>query len=284
MLILPFMSCSARLPVYILIIGTFFPSHKGTVLFGLYLFGIILAGLTAIILKRFYFKQEDIPFVMELPPYRLPTIKNTTRHMLSKTGQYLKKIGGVILVASVVIWGLGYYPKSSQPVSLKLHATELQTPQDLLKTNLQSSAIVPQPINTNSYLERVGKVIEPAISLLGFDWKIGVSILAGIAGKEIVVSTMGVIYQNNDESTSKMSLGEKLRNETYANGLPVYKPLVALSFLVFILIYFPCLAVVVSVAKESGSAWWSVFLIAYTTGLAWLMSFAIYQVGGLLIN
>jgi ferrous iron transport protein B len=207
------------------------------VLFGLYFFGIILAGLTAILLKRFYFKQEDIPFVMELPPYRIPTIKNTARHMLSKTGQYLNKIGSVILIASIVIWGLGYYPKSSHPISSKLHAPALRNPEDLLKTNIQSSAFDPNPVDNDSYLERLGKTIEPAIRLLGFDWKIGVSILAGIAGKEIVVSTMGVIYQKNDEVGSKMSLGEKLRNETYTNGRLVYTPLVALSFLVFILIY-----------------------------------------------
>ena len=283
MLILPFMSCSARLPVYILIIGTFFPNYRGTVLFGLYLFGIILAGSTALLLKRFYFKQEDIPFVMELPPYRLPTIKNTSRHMLSKTGQYLKKIGGVILVASVVIWGLGYYPKNNSTVPSEHDGMEWQNREAPVPNNLQLNAAEPKPLNNNSYLERIGKKIEPAISPLGFDWKIGVSILAGIAGKEIVVSTMGVIYQEDDPDRNTLSLGEKLRSETYANGLPVYTPLTALSFLVFILIYFPCLAVVASVAKESGSIWASVFLIFYTTGLAWIMSFFVYQIGRLII-
>ena len=279
MLIVPFMSCSARLPVYILIIGTFFPTYQGTVLFGLYILGILLASITAILLRRFHFKQEDVPFVMELPPYRVPTFKNTIRHMMDKAGQYLQKIGGVILIASVIIWGLGYYPKNnsndlksesgiSQQISLPLNNSD---PDDAQFRN-------------ESYLERLGKTIEPVIKPLGFDWKMGVSIIAGVAGKEIVVSTMGVMFQEDVTGKTSSSLGEKIRNYKNSEGKPAYNPIAAMSFLLFILIYFPCLAVIITIAKESGSRWWSLFLMVYTTGLAWLISFIFYQTGNYFIN
>jgi len=274
MLILPFMSCSARLPVYILIIGAFFPAHQGTVLFGMYLLGIVLAALTALLLRRFHFRKEDVPFVMELPPYRIPTGRNTLRHMWHKSYQYLQKIGSVILVASIIIWGLGYYPKKDSVTK------QIDTIAVVSTGNPNSANQIDGVNNSNSsYLEMIGKFIEPVIKPLGFDWKMGVSLLAGVAAKEVVVSTMGVIYGQDDGQNSNLSLGDKLKMQKYSDGRLVYTPMAALSFLVFILIYFPCIAVVVAIAKESGSALYSVFLVVYTSGLAWTLSFLVYQFG-----
>ncbi|MFI3304650.1 MAG: ferrous iron transport protein B [Rikenellaceae bacterium] len=253
MLIVPFMSCSARLPVYILIVGALFQAYASWVLFGLYIFGVILAFLTSILLKRLLFKGEDHPFVMELPPYRMPMARNTLKHMWNKAGQYLKKMGGIILVGAVIIWALGYYP----------------TRQD-------------------SYLEKIGHTIEPAIEPLGFDWKIGVSLVSGLAAKEIAVSTLAVLYNidNDDEQTQDTMLMEHIRNDRYSTGKRkgelIFTTPVALSFLAFILIYFPCLAVIAAIRRESGSWKWAIFTIFYTTGLAWLVSFAIYNIGSLL--
>jgi ferrous iron transport protein B len=280
MLILPFMSCSARLPVYILIIGTFFPAHQGTVLFGIYLLGIALAAITALLLKRFHFRKEDIPFVMELPPYRIPAPRNTLRHMWHKAFQYLQKIGSVVLVASVIIWGLGYYPKNSTILS-KHNTMSVVPSQANSSTTEQFRGTIAEG---STYLEMIGKFIEPVIRPLGFDWKMGVSLLAGVAAKEVVVSTMGVIYGQENNESKPVSLGEKLKMQTYSDGSPVYSPMAALAFLVFILIYFPCIAVVVAVAKESGSALYAAFLVVYTSGLAWLLSFIVYQAGNIIFT
>ncbi|MCB8995222.1 MAG: ferrous iron transport protein B [Bacteroidales bacterium] len=280
MLILPFMSCSARLPVYILIIGTFFPFHQGSILFGLYLTGIILAASTALLLRRFHFRKEDLPFVMELPPYRIPTGRNTIRHMWNKSYQYLHKIGSVILIASVIIWGLGYYPKNSSLLSGDVKQKQVLSVSEL-GLNPQTQL---NPVVHSSYLEMIGKFIEPVIKPLGFDWKMGVSLLAGVAAKEIVVSTMGVIYGQGGNVDQSLSLGEKLKLQRYSNGEIVYTPAAALSFLMFILIYFPCVAVVVSVARESGSALYSLFLVIYTSGLAWVLSFAVYHLTNLILK
>ncbi len=280
MLILPFMSCSARLPVYILIIGTFFPAHQGTVLFGIYLLGIALAAFTAILLKRFHFRKEDVPFVMELPPYRIPGRKNTLRHMWHKAFQYLQKIGSVVLIASVIIWGLGYYPKNS---SFLTEQNPFSKNESTIATGVSADVMLSDN-QGSTYLEMIGKFIEPVIKPLGFDWKMGVSLLAGVAAKEVVVSTMGVIYQQDDSAVDAEGLGAKLKSQVYSDGRPVYSPMASLAFLVFILIYFPCIAVVVAVAKESGSAWYSAFLVVYTSGLAWIMSFIVYQAGSIIFT
>jgi ferrous iron transport protein B len=270
MLILPFMSCSARLPVYILIIGTFFSAHQGTVLFGIYILGILLAALTALLLKRFHFRKEDLPFVMELPPYRIPTAKNTVRHMWHKASQYIQKIGSVVLIASVIIWGLSYYPKN--------RALSPETHTEHAGLSISASANTANELqNASTYLERIGHFIEPAIRPLGFDWRIGMSLLSGIAAKEVVVSSMGVIYGTNNGSDSSLSLGERMKMQTYADGSPVFSVAASLAFLVFTLIYFPCIAVLATVAKESGSALYSVFLVIYTSGLAWFLSFIVFQ-------
>ncbi|MGC9344266.1 MAG: ferrous iron transport protein B [Bacteroidales bacterium] len=272
MLILPFMSCSARLPVYILIIGAFFPTFQGTILFGIYLTGIFLAVISALIFKRLFFRKEDTPFVMELPPYRMPTLKNTTRHMWNKASQYLKKIGGIILIASVIIWGLNYYPSESRLLS--------SNPDTIENTSLNINNV-----KAPSYLERIGKTLEPVMRPLGFDWKATVSLLAGISAKEVVVSTMGVLYQAEEEGNEKLT--ERLRNEKYETGPMkgenVFTPAVALAFLMFILIYFPCIAVIATISKESGSMWWALLTVFYTTGLAWIMSYLVYNIAKLLL-
>jgi ferrous iron transport protein B len=274
MLILPFMSCSARLPVYILIISAFFPDHQGTVLFGIYLTGILLAVLSALIFNKLFIRKDDSSFVMELPPYRFPTIKNTSRHMWSKASQYLQKIGGIILVASIIIWGLEYYPKNSNI---------LTSVRGKPNTELNVNSI----IHKGSYLERIGKTFEPIMQPMGFDWKMTVSLLAGIPGKEIVVSTLGVLYENNPGSPEQ-NLGERIRNDKYdygpKKGTLVYSPLVALAYLMFILVYFPCIAVLATVANESGSIWWASLQLFYTTGLAWLLSFLVFKLGSLIIG
>jgi ferrous iron transport protein B len=306
MLINPFMSCSARLPVYVLIIGAFFPDNPGVILFGLYLLGIFMAIAMALILKRTLFRSEDVPFVMELPPYRIPTLKTTTRHMWHKGSQYLQKMGGIILVASIIIWALGYFPKDSRysndhdafiAEAARIHAAtgHDDDPQQFENTGLDAGPM----INDNqvsitpdlgmerqqrSYIGRIGMFIEPVIAPLGFDWKMGIALLSGVAAKEIVVSTMGVLYHANPEaSLPTESLGEKLRHQKYPDGTQVFTRASALSFLVFILLYFPCVAVIAAVKNESGHWKWAAFTVIYTTGLAYLMAFLTYQFMNLII-
>ncbi|MGQ1891959.1 ferrous iron transport protein B [Thermophagus sp. OGC60D27] len=297
-LINPFMSCSARLPVYIIFISAFFSEHPGTVLFLLYGTGITLAVIIARLFKRFLFKKSDTPFVMELPPYRLPTLKSTLRHMWSKGRQYLKKMGGVIMVASIIIWFLGYYPRQDEAaVALNKNKAEIEQKYNALinASNAEEKIILEQEKEKkigeithlqeqlrqqNSYIGQLGQKIEPAIRPLGFDWKMGVSLLSGIAAKEVVVSTMAVLYQADETSTNEnQQLIEQIKNDTYTDGTPVFTPLTAISFLIFTLVYFPCVAVVAAIRKETGSWKWALFTIFYTTGLAYLLSLLVYQVG-----
>ena len=254
MLIVPFMSCSARLPVYILLVSAFFQKNQGLILLSVYLVGILLAILTSILLKKTVFSKSSVPFVMELPPYRMPTTRNTIIHMWSKAVQYLKKMGTIILFASVLIWALGYYP-------------------------LRDEAMDPAVHLENSYIGRLGKGIEPVIEPLGFDWKMGVSIITGLAAKEIVVSSMGILYHVDGEvDESSQSLIENIRQQENAAGEKVFTPLVAYTFMLFILIYFPCMAAIAAIRKEAG--WkWAIFTVFYTTILAWVVSFCVYQIG-----
>lgn len=250
-LIVPFMSCSARLPVYILIAGALFPNYASWVLFGLYIFGVLMAVLTSLLLKRVIFTEPDHPFVMELPPYRLPLFRNTIKHMWSKGEQYLKKMGGIILVGAVIIWALGYYPSQN-----------------------------------DSYLERMGRTIEPTIEPLGFDWKMGVALISGVAAKEIVVGTMGVLHKiDNVDSDGESRLQEQLLTDRYDGGKRkgelIFTTPVALSFMVFVLLYFPCLAVIAAIKRECGSWRWALFTLLYTTGIAWITSFLVYNIGNL---
>ena len=264
MLINPFMSCSARLPVYILIAGAIFPRYAGSVIFGLYITGIILAILISLVFKKTLFKSKEAPFVMELPPYRMPTFLVIMRHMWEKGKQYLSKMGGVILIAVILIWALEYFP-GGQHV----------TPAERLQ---------------NSYIARIGKTMEPVIAPLGFDWRMGVSLITGAAAKEVVVSTMGVLFGSNHyhEGGNPKTLGVQLQQATHQDGASMGKklftPLVGISYLLFILIYMPCVAVVATVNRESGSWKWALFLITYTTILAWLLSFAVFQIGSLILS
>jgi len=264
MLINPFMSCSARLPVYILIAGAIFPDHAGTVIFLIYLTGILLAVLVSLLFKKTLFKSKEAPFVMELPPYRMPTLRVSLRHMWDKGQQYLRKMGGIILVAVIIIWALEYFPAGSQ--------------------------VPPQERLEHSYIARIGKFLEPVIEPLGFDWKMGVSLMTGAAAKEVVVSTMGVLYGTDvqPEGIPKRKLPQIMQEVRYADGpllgQPVFTPIVGISYLLFILVYMPCVAVIITISRESGSWKWALFLILYTTALAWLLSFSFYQLGSLIFR
>ncbi len=282
MLILPFMSCSARLPVYILIAGAVFPHHAGNVIFSLYLFGILLSIIFAIIFKSTLFKQKEFPFVMELPPYRKPTIRVTISHMWFKGKQYLKKMGGVILIASVIIWLLGYFPRNHEYSKNYDQLIENTKPQNhelinQLKIEKESERL------EKSFIGYIGKFIEPVIRPLGFDWKMGVSLVTGMAAKEIVVSTMAVLYQAGDDNATSGSLTTNLQNQTYQSGKKigqqVFTPIVAYSFLLFVLIYLPCIAVIAAIKREAEGWKWAAFLVFYTTFAAWSVSFIVYQVG-----
>ncbi len=300
-LINPFMSCSARLPVYILIIGAFFPEHAGTVLFSMYAGGILVAIISSRLFKKYLFKGKDTPFVMELPTYRIPTMRSTLRHMWHKGEQYLKKMGGIIMIASIIIWFLGYFPRETDNaekyeqkiVQISQHYDQLmknasgnEKAELQKKKEEQLSSIVvkkEKERQQNSYIGRIGRWIEPALRPLGFDWKMGVSLLSGIAAKEIVVSTISVLYQANDSGNNKAQLIENMRNDTYADGTKVFTPLVALGFLVFTLIYFPCVAVIAAIKNETGSWKWALFTVVYTTSLAWFLALLIHQIGKLFI-
>jgi len=258
-LINPLMSCSARLPVYLLLAGAFFPAHAGLVLFGIYLTGIALAVIIARLLKRFMFSKDETPFVMELPPYRVPTMKSMVSHTWEKGEQYLKKMGTIILLGSIIIWFLGYYPRSEK--AGKMTATEQMGQQE------------------KSYIGQIGHFIEPAIAPLGFDWKIGVSLLSGVAAKEIVVSTLSVIY-TGDSDSHVSSLSQRLQSDVKPNGDKSFTPVIALGMMLFVLIYFPCLATIVAIKNETNSWGWALFAASYSLVLAWIMAFGVFQIFG----
>ena len=247
MLVTPLMSCSARLPIYLVLVGAFFPNNASFVLLVIYAIGILLAVVMARLFCRFLVKGDDTPFVMELPPYRMPASKTIFRHTWEKGAQYLRKMGGIIMVASIVIWALGYYPNHDSYESV----TEQQE---------------------NSYIGKIGKAMEPAIKPLGFDWKLGIGILSGVGAKELVVSTLGVLYAEDAEADA-VSLGERI---------PI-TPLVAFCYMVFVLLYFPCIATLAAIKGESGGWKWALFTGLYTTALAWVAAFAIYQIGRLFL-
>lgn len=253
-LITPFMSCSARLPIYILLSGTFFAPHAGLAMTALYAAGIVMAVVTARLMRRFMFPVDETPFVMELPPYRLPTLKATMIHMWSKCAQYLRKMGGLILVASVAVWFLSYFPQTGDAASKAEHYE-------------------------NSYLGRLGKTFEPAFAPLGFNWKGSVALLSGVPAKEIIVSTMGVLYTDSDVDFGQkdtVSLPQQLK----ASG--DFDTASAAAFLLFILIYFPCMATVAAIASEAG--WkWAAASVVYSTVAAWLIAFAAYNLIGLFV-
>ena len=247
LLVVPFMSCSGRLPVYLLIVGAFFPRYGGLVLLGLYALGIVLAVLSAKVMSRF-FKDDDLPFVMELPPYRIPTSRSIFRHTWEKGKQYLHKITGIILISSIIIWFLGYFPHNN---------------------DCQDKAVQQE----NSYLGYVGKAIEPVLEPLGFDWQMGVGILTGIAAKELVVSSMGVMYSVSDDVES--ASGETKLQQALLDHISLAA---ALAFMVFVLLYFPCIATFGAIRAETGKWKWAIFSAVYTIVVAWVMSFAVYRI------
>lgn len=247
MLVNPLMSCSARLPIYLVMIGAFFPNCASFMLLCIYTAGILLAVIMARIFSKFLVKGEDSPFVMELPPYRMPTSKSIIRHTWEKGAQYLKKMGGIIMIASIIIWFLGYYPQHDAYESV----AEQQK---------------------NSYIGQIGKAIEPVIKPLGFDWKLGIGLISGVGAKELVVSTLGVLYTNEGD----------VENVNLSNRIPI-TPLVALAYMLFVLIYFPCIATFAAIKQESGSWKWAIFTAGYTTGLAWLIAFTVFQIGSLIV-
>ncbi len=312
MLIIPMMSCAGRLPVYILVAGAFFPRQGSLVLLGLYALGIIMAIISAKIMSRFI-KDDNLPFVMELPPYRVPTSKSVFRHTWEKGKQYLHKMAGIILVASIIIWFLGYFP----------HHDRYSTPAEQQE---------------NSYIGMIGKTIEPALKPLGFDWKMGVGIISGVAAKELVVSTMGVLYSSeydrfpsadSDPGTASAAIADSVtKNDPSVNFTPASEtseatsvnfdiadatdktdavtagsetenvsgdtmlqnalartttPAAALAFMVFVLLYFPCIATFVAIKNESGGWKWAIYSAVYTIALAWVVSFIVYRIALLLL-
>ena len=287
MLVNPLMSCSARLPVYVLLTGAFFPQTAGTVMLILYTTGILLAVLMARLFKRFLFNKEDVPFVMELPPYRMPTGKSILIHMWEKAKQYLHKMGGVILIASIIIWFLGYFPRQtekSRSFDRQIAQVEQSDKTDDEKAteiaHLEHQKAIEH--QQDSYIGQIGQAIQPILGPLGFDWKMSVSLMTGMAAKEVVVSTLSILYTG--ESDDEQALTEQLKQDRNADGEPVFTPLVALSFMLFVLIYFPCIATVSAIVNESGSWKWGLFVIGYTCLLAWIVSCLVFQVGQLFIQ
>ncbi|HOW82932.1 MAG TPA: ferrous iron transport protein B [Spirochaetota bacterium] len=309
MLIIPFMSCSARLPVYALFIGAFFTAYSGTMLFLVYLFGIAIAVLAGMVLKRAFFRAREVPFVMELPPYRLPQITTTLRHMWDKGVEYLKKIGGVILVASVLIWALGVFPlevKYSRDYDGEIRgiqdkyrmtvesvsrdslaagrASTLESMKQSMEREIEHIEYARETERlSKSYIGRIGAAIEPVMAPLGFDWKMSVSIVTGLAAKEVVVGTLGVLYHADpDGKEGGTSLAERLRTAEHPDGGKVFTRLTAFAFIIFVLIYFPCAAVIAAIRRESGSWRWAAFAAFYTTALAWIVAFIIQRAGSVI--
>jgi ferrous iron transport protein B len=255
-LISPFISCSARLPIYILFVGAFFPGHASWVLIGVYVAGIVVAAATAWLMRRLMFKKDDTPFVMELPPYRLPTLRTTLRHMWDKGRQYLRKMGGIILAASIVVWLLSYYPRTPNGEA---------------------------PVR--SYLERIGMAAEPIMRPLGIPWEGSVALVAGVGAKEVTVSTLGVLYADGgeDAAVAEASLPDRLVMVNEQSGKPDWTPAAALAFMIFALLYFPCLAALAAIKKETGSMRWVVLAVVYNTAVAWLVAWLVYMLAGILL-
>lgn len=272
-LINPFMSCGARLPIYLLLAGAFFPQHAAAVLFGLYVLGIAVAVITAKLMRRIKFKVDETPFVMELPPYRVPTLKATLRHMWAKGYQYLRKMGGIILVASLLIWALSYFPRPTE-------AQIEQARTELAGTVVSAEQAENFAQSENSYLGRIGKAVSPVFEPLGFSWKMTISLISGTVAKETVVSTLGVLY-SGDAASSNEDLGKRLQAPNPKTGVPDFTSAVALAFMAFVLLYVPCIATITAIVKESGSWKYGAFTFVYNTAVAWIIAFIVYQIGSL---
>lgn len=278
-LINPFISCSARIPIYVLLVGAFFPNFGAWVFVGLYTLGILVAVFTAKLMRKFWFKADETPFVMELPPYRMPTLRATMRNMWGKAEQYLRKMGGLILVASIIIWALSYFPHykmedvpegyrasalAEMPESSKLDYSQTELDDMILKEYQQGHSI----------LGHIGKFVEPVVKPMEFGWKTCVSLIAGSAAKEVVVSTLGVLYVGDDDADL---LSERLRTPSKITGKTPFTPASAMAFMVFVLLYFPCIATLAAISRETGSWKYSLFSVVYNTSLAWIFSFLTFR-------
>ena len=251
-MVVPFMSCSARLPIYMMIIGTFFAQHAGTVLFLMYILGILIAVVTARLMRRFMFREQEAPFVMELSPYRIPMPRTTLRHMWSKCAQYLRKMGGLILIASIVVWLLGYYPRPKYD-------------------NNNADA----PHYEMSYMGMIGQVTEPLFAPMDMDWQASVALVSGIPAKEIVVSTLSVLYSHPDDADTASE--EEISHMVSKRVADNMSTPTAVAFLIFALLYLPCIATIVAVASELN--WkWAIGSALYNTAIAWLLAWAGYHI------
>lgn len=279
-LINPFVSCSARIPIYVLLVGAFFPTHGAWVFLGLYMLGVIVAVITARLMRRFWFKADETPFVMELPPYRMPTAKATIRAMWAKAEQYLRKMGGIILVASVIIWALSYFPRYDMEQVPEEYRTAVlaEMPRESFESHDAEELddmVLASYQQEYSILGVIGKTCEPVVHPMDFDWRTTVALLAGASAKEVVVSTMGVLYVGDDDA---QLLSERLTTPSPLSGHAPFNKATALAFMVFVLLYFPCIATVTAIARETGSWKYAAFSMAYNTVLAWVLSFACYRI------
>ncbi|MCH5229749.1 MAG: ferrous iron transport protein B [Muribaculaceae bacterium] len=279
-LINPFISCSARIPIYVLLVGAFFPHYGAWVFVGLYLLGIIVAVITAKLMRRFWFKADETPFVMELPPYRFPTAKATFRNMWAKADQYIKKMGGLILVASIIIWALSYFPRYNEndiPSDFAL-ASIAELPEEIILDSDEEKIgemVLKEYQESHSILSYIGRFVQPVMEPLDMGWKACCSLLAGCAAKEVVVSTLGVLYVGDDDAEL---LSQRLKTPSKISGKAPFTPASALGFLVFVLLYFPCVATITAIVKETGTWKWGLFSVLYNTALAWGFAWITFRI------
>lgn len=282
-LIIPFMSCSARIPIYVLLVGCFFGGNAWVFVF-LYVLGIAVAAITARLLRRFWFHADETPFVMELPPYRIPTAKATMRGMWTKASQYLRKMGGLILIASAIIWALSYFPRVDEQQVPARYAAECRQElrsydkalADTISPEDEMALITTQYQQQNSILGNIGRFVQPAVEPLGFDWKATVSLLAGLPAKEIVVSTLGVLYTGDGDDSQL--LAERLTTPSPVIGKAPFTKATALAFMVFVLIYFPCIATMIVIVREAHDWRYGLFSLVYNTFVAWALAWVTYRI------
>ena len=287
-MMIPFMSCGTKYPIYMLFVTALFTRHQGLILFSVYFIGMLMAVFTALMLRKFFKKKEDVPFVMELPPYRMPTMRNALNHMWGRSQQYLRKMGTTILVGSIFIWALGYFPHKTE-FSKDYDGMIAQVEQSHAPENVKQSNILEIQAQQKyeqieqSYIAQIGQFVEPAFAPLGYDWKIGVSLFTGITAKELILSSMGVLYQSPDDS--EVTLQNKLAEQTFDKGPKagerIFTPVTGYSLMLFILIYIPCVAAIAAIKKEAGSKW-AIFMTLYSCSMAWLAAFVVKIIGGLL--
>jgi ferrous iron transport protein B len=306
-LVAPFMSCSARLPIYVLVTGAFFPVawQAGLVVFAMYMLGILAAVGSAFLFKRVIFRGEPEPFVLELPPYRLPALRNVAWTVHQRAKSFLMRAGSTILAITVLLWVLMNFPRHPE---IQAHYAELRAGIGNRESGigesgsaLDSRSSIPDPRSPNadhvqlavqersellraSYAGRIGHLIEPVVRPLGFDWKIGIGLVASFAAREVLVSTLGVIYSIDEDVAGDQpaTVGEAMRADTWPDGRPIFTPLVGFSILVFFVLACQCMSTLAVVHRETNSLRWPLFMFTYMTSLAYLASFLVYQVGHLL--